>query len=37
MPALKVAFHKKCFECHVGMGELGSSPRGCVQTCHTKK
>jgi len=37
MPGLKVAFHKKCFECHVGIGELGSSPRGCSQTCHTKK
>jgi hypothetical protein len=37
MPSLKVAFHKKCFECHVGIGELGSSPRGCSQTCHTKK
>jgi hypothetical protein len=37
MPSLKVAFHKKCFECHVGIGELGSSPRGCAQTCHTKK
>jgi hypothetical protein len=37
MPGLKVALHKKCFECHVGIGELGSSPRGCAQTCHTKK
>ena len=37
MPSLKVALHKKCFECHVGIGELGSSPRGCAQTCHTKK
>jgi len=37
MPGLKVALHKKCFECHVGIGELGSSPRGCVKTCHAKK
>lgn len=37
MPGLKVALHKKCFECHVGIGELGSSPQGCVKTCHSKK
>ncbi|MBI4685452.1 MAG: cytochrome c3 family protein [Nitrospirae bacterium] len=37
MPGLKVAFHKKCFQCHVGIGELGSSPGGCVKTCHTMK
>ncbi len=36
MPGLKVAFHKKCFECHIGVGELGSSPEGCVKTCHTQ-
>ena len=34
MPGLKVALHKKCFGCHVGMGELGYSPAGCVKTCH---
>jgi hypothetical protein len=37
MPGLKVALHKKCFECHIGMRELGSSPSGCVKTCHAKK
>ena len=37
MPSLKVALHKKCFQCHIGIGELGSSPRGCKETCHTKK
>jgi hypothetical protein len=37
MPGLKVALHKKCFQCHIGIGELGSSPRGCAETCHTKK
>jgi len=37
VPGLKVAFHKKCFECHLGMGELGSSPAGCAKTCHVKK
>lgn len=34
MPGLKVALHKKCFQCHVGIGELGSSPAGCAKTCH---
>lgn len=34
MPGLKVALHMKCFSCHVGMAELGSSPSGCVQVCH---
>jgi len=37
MPGLKTAFHKKCFTCHTGIGELGSSPEGCVKTCHAKK
>lgn len=37
MPGLKVALHKKCFECHVGIGELGSSPAGCAKTCHVRK
>ena len=36
MPSLKVALHKKCFQCHIGIGKLGSSPRGCTETCHTK-
>lgn len=36
MPGLKVALHRKCFKCHVGMGELGSSPSGCVEMCHTR-
>lgn len=36
VPGLKVALHKKCFECHIGMGELGVSPQGCTKTCHTK-
>ncbi|KAF0183235.1 MAG: hypothetical protein FD164_793 [Nitrospirae bacterium] len=37
LPGLKVALHKKCFTCHVGMGDLGASPRGCTQICHTQK
>lgn len=36
MPGLKVALHKKCFQCHIGIGKLGSSPTGCTETCHTK-
>ncbi len=37
IPGLKVALHKKCFECHIGIGEIGSSPQGCVKTCHVRK
>jgi hypothetical protein len=37
MPGLKVALHKKCFSCHLGMGELGASPGACTKTCHAKK
>ncbi|MGO9612383.1 MAG: cytochrome c3 family protein [Dissulfurispiraceae bacterium] len=37
MPSLKVALHKKCFQCHVGIGGIGSSPEGCVKTCHSKQ
>lgn len=33
---LKVAYHKKCFSCHRGIGELGKSPQGCNSTCHSK-
>ena len=36
MPGLKVAYHRQCFQCHRGMGELGESPKGCVLTCHDK-
>lgn len=37
MPGLKVAYHKSCFECHRGMGNVGIDPSGCVQMCHAKK
>lgn len=37
MPGLKTALHKKCFECHKGRGDIGSSPSGCAKTCHVKK
>ncbi len=36
IPSLKVALHMKCFECHVGIRELGSSPGACSKTCHQK-
>ncbi len=37
MPGLKVALHKTCFQCHVGIGDLGSSPKACAKTCHAKR
>jgi hypothetical protein len=37
MPGLKVAYHKKCFECHRGMGNIGLDPKGCTAICHTKR
>jgi hypothetical protein len=37
MPGLKVAYHKKCFGCHVGIGELGESPKACAKTCHAPR
>lgn len=36
MPGLKVAYHRQCFQCHRGMGEVGESPKGCTLTCHDK-
>jgi len=35
-PGLKVALHKTCFECHVGIGMLGQSPEGCAEKCHER-
>jgi len=37
MPGLKVAYHKKCFECHRGMGDIGLNPKGCTELCHAQK
>ena len=37
MPGLKVAFHKVCFSCHVGMSGLGSTPKSCESTCHSRR
>jgi hypothetical protein len=37
MPGLKVAYHRVCFDCHRGMGNVGVEPRGCAELCHAKK
>ncbi|MBI5098426.1 MAG: cytochrome c3 family protein [Nitrospirae bacterium] len=37
MPGLKVAYHKTCFQCHRGMGNVGVDPKGCAEMCHAKK
>lgn len=37
MPGLKVAYHKQCFECHRGMGNVGKSPAGCTEQCHARR
>jgi hypothetical protein len=34
MPGLEVAYHRTCFECHRGMGNLGVDPKGCNEVCH---
>jgi hypothetical protein len=36
-PGLKVAYHRACFTCHRGMGNIGTDPRGCTELCHAKK
>ena len=37
MPSLKVAYHSTCFQCHRGMGNIGTDPKGCTEMCHAKK
>lgn len=37
MPGLKVAYHKQCFGCHRGMGNVGKSPEGCTEQCHARR
>jgi hypothetical protein len=37
MPGLKTAYHRQCFTCHRGMGNIGSSPKGCAEICHAKR
>ncbi len=34
MPSLKTAYHRQCFKCHRGMGNIGLSPKGCAEVCH---
>jgi len=36
MPGLKAAYHRVCFECHRGMGNVGTDPAGCTEMCHAK-
>lgn len=36
MPGLKVAYHRTCFNCHRGMGNVGIDPKGCTELCHAK-
>ena len=37
VPGLKVAYHKQCFQCHRGMGNIGTDPKGCAELCHAKR
>jgi hypothetical protein len=37
MPGLKVAYHYQCFQCHRGMGNVGTDPHGCATMCHAKR
>ena len=37
MPGLKTAYHKQCFKCHKGMGNIGMDPKGCAEMCHARK
>lgn len=37
MPGLKTAYHRRCFTCHRGMGDIGTDPKGCTELCHARK
>jgi len=37
MPGLKTAYHKQCFTCHRGMGNIGADPKGCTELCHARR
>ncbi len=37
MPGLKVAYHTKCFQCHRGISDVGTDPKGCAALCHAAK
>ncbi len=36
MPGLKTAYHRQCFKCHRGMGDIGIDPKGCAMICHAR-
>ena len=37
MPGLKVAYHRQCFQCHLGMADVGVDPKACAAMCHDKR
>ena len=37
LPGLKAAYHNACFQCHRGMGNVGTDPKGCTEICHAQK
>ena len=37
LPGLKAAYHSACFQCHRGMGNVGTDPKGCTEICHALK
>jgi len=37
IPSLKVAYHRTCFQCHRGIGNLGLDPKACAEMCHGRK
>jgi hypothetical protein len=37
MPGLKTAYHRQCFKCHRGMGNIGTDPKGCAEMCHARR
>ncbi len=37
MPGLKTAYHRQCFQCHRGMGNIGADPKGCTEMCHARR
>lgn len=37
MPGLKTAYHRACFTCHRGMGDIGADPKGCTELCHERR
>ncbi len=37
MPGLKTAYHRQCFQCHLGMADVGVDPKACAVMCHDKR